>query len=665
MSSRAARRRRFHRLGWVCLLGAAALPGRADNSVLPPEWFRLCLTHSSFDLDVEGERNTLSAPGSTGETVRERLYLAPTLDLGLKGSVYHPNLLEYTLDAKGGYVWETVTTTTSGTKQTVDQNSVLQSYLFNVHVLDGKPYAGTFFAAKDHTFRDYDFFNRVTVDVERYGGNLGWSQGPVPMTLSFAHLNETDTGLAFPTTRDENTLYFQAYNQRQRENHTQLTYSLDDFVRMENGSVTDQGQTHFVTLTDTEHWGDHDRLHLDSRIALNDLATQASPERDFTDNEHLSWEHTSTLRSFYDYSFDNVSAPEVDSYTHVARAALRHQLYESLTSTFDVHGQLTDASGGGNSQDISRVGLGLEESYVKKLGSWGRLSIGDSAYIDHTDQQTTGAAVVIVREPHTLTDGVITLLNQPNVMVGTIQVTDNAGSTTYAELLDYVVVSVGARTEIQRVPGGFIPSGGAVAVSYQAVSQPSATYQTASELLQVRLDLFSGLVGLYGRLNVVQNYGGESLLLQNLVDKVAGVDVSWKWLRSGAEYEGFNSSLAPYTQERLFQSCMFEPSAGSTLSLDLAESWAHFPQNDTRQANYSFISRYRERLTPWLAVNLEGGIRRTRGAGFDQDLATARAGVDFGLGKLTVKAGYEYQAEDFLGEHRGRNFIYLRAKRAF
>jgi hypothetical protein len=56
----------------------------------------------------------------------------------------------------------------------------------------------------------------------------------------------------------------------------------------------------------------------------------------------LSMQHTVHLRSFYDYSFARYTSEGAESVNQLARAGLQHQLYDSLSTTIDVHGALAD-----------------------------------------------------------------------------------------------------------------------------------------------------------------------------------------------------------------------------------------------------------------------------------------------------------------------------------
>ena len=233
------------------------------------------------------------------------------------------------------------------------------------------------------------------------------------------------------------------------------------------------------------------------------------------------------------------------------------------------------------------------------------------------------------------------------------------------EALDYRVTPRGGLIQIERLAGGRIPNGGAVLVDYSVALQPSAAYYAWDNTLSFRLDLWKGLLGVYGRWSVLNYSDAGQLLLRWLDDKVIGVDSTWRWLRAGAEYEVADSNLAPYDRVRLFQSVQFQPAPNATLGLDLDQNWTHFRDTGLHQNTFGFILRYQHHWTENLAWNVEGGVRFDRGYTFDRDVAVARVGVDWTVGKMTVKAGYEFSNETQPASLVERHFLFLRVRRNF
>lgn len=661
-----------HLVGFISLVSLviSPIPLAAQMRYQEPEdqfkWVRLKFTEIGVGVEAEGERESRKMVGASTALERGYTYVAPVIILGLQGSVYHPNLLQFDLNARDGVSWQE-----QSLNQPVGANNAgaetkirfLQRYHGNVDLFKEKPFASSLFADKDRNFRQYDFFSRADVDQQRYGGRVGYTEGPVPVTVNVTRQQEDVSSLTRSSTLDETTLSLDMRNERKRNSYTSLSYMMDQYDRQEEGVALIKGTYHTLNLNDTEIWGNNDRYRLNSSLLYNRLDDAPVPTQNLMVGERAGVEHTPRLQSNYDYTYDYRTAGLSRNQDHSGQATVRHQLYDSLSSALDVHGFVFDSSSPGASLTGVRYGAGLSESYTKRLWSGAKLSLGYSGRLDREERNTTGQTLLIVGEPHTLTDGITTYLNQPRVTLP-IRVTDITGKE-YRQFVDYVLFGVGELMEIRRAPGSTIPDGSTILVDYQASIQTSAEYVTFANQFYIRLDLFNNLLGVYGRLNLVDNQGESSLLLNNVSEKVAGTDLSWRWFRAGAEYQVYDSTLAPLRSTRLFESFNFEPSQDSTLGIDLDQSWTHFVESNRRRVSYNFITRYNTRLTSHLAWNVEGGVRVERGEGFDQTLGVVRTGLEYTRGKLALKMGYDYQDQDFLGEQRLRHYFFLQAKRTF
>jgi hypothetical protein len=662
-------RRRWFSLCLAFLVNAVVIaPAQPPEEEDQFQWMRMQFTETSLGLEVEGEKEIRSRKDSPGTMERSYLYVAPMLNLGMQGSIYHPNLALFNVRLEDGLSWQQqsinqpVGLTLSGTESKI---RFLERYQTSLQLLQEKPYATRIFAEKDHNFRQFDFFNRVTVDNRRYGGQIGYTEGVLPFHVNYTRLEEDITGFTRPSTLRESTLAFDMQNERQNNASTSLSYMLDSYNRQESDMALQQGTYHTVNLSDREVWGRNDRVHLNSSLFYNRMDDSTVPTRNLMLTERGTIEHTKTLNSDYNYSYDNRSAGVSDSQGHNAQASLHHQWRERLNTTADVHGQTFENTSPGTSLSGKRYGLGWGSTFTRRVVSWSDLNLGYSGRYDLEQRETSGQTLMIIGEAHNLTDGVVTYLKEPRVVAATIRVTDNAGKS-YTPLLDYIVVVQGELTEIRRAPGlTTIPNGGAVLVDYQAYLAPSDDFRTMAQQFQIRLDFFNYLMGVYARLNLMDNRGALSLLTQNITDKVAGADVSWRWLRAGTEYEIFDSNLGPFTSKRCFQSFSFGVNEGSTLSFDLDQSWTAFKDDGRHRTAYNHIARYNKHLTTSLAWSVEGGWRMERGQGFDQNLAIFRTGVEYVRNKLSVKLSYDLQDQDYLGELRQRHFFTLKAKRSF
>jgi hypothetical protein len=297
---------------------------------------------------------------------------------------------------------------------------------------------------------------------------------------------------------------------------------------------------------------------------------------------------------------------------------------------------------------------------------------------DQQDDSSTGGTVSSIDEAHQLylpTSAQYrpVYLNRPEVIAGTIQVTAN--NQLLVEGTDYDVVTSGDLTEIRLI----VPASShlqtllgtsdnlSVSVSYESNSGINASYESLTSSFEIRLDLF-GQFGIYGRVNWQDNNAPSTVLTQTLTDLVGGVDYKWRWLRTGAEYEDYDSNFSKYDALRFFQSMDFSLERRSTLGINLNETYYHYPASGD-QTVYQFVTRYSVQLWSGLSCYVQGGAALENVYGTKQVNGSAQTGFNWMYGKLSVRAGYEFNTQSTttgeFSEDWEKNRIFAYLKRTF
>ena len=640
-----------------------------------PAWFKLDgMPEPSVGLEVDGSEETTRISGVN--SVYDTLFITPTVGLKGSGSVYHPNLLAFDFDGQLGWGLNQMSTTSSGYKQSINEYDVLDRYLVEVNLLQEKPLNASFFASQDHTYRDYGSFDTFTVDRTEYGGRINWNSGNFSVNTDFGYRDESDTGLVDSSEVQETYFNFLGINKR-KSGQTTVTARWDLFDNILNvGSVTSQSES--VGIADSETFGSREQITAATGVSYGhaEYAGQLTDTLNATENVNANLAPNLDSFLIFDFQQDQLH-PSSESYVQ-SSCGLRHQLYESLTSTFDVHGSYQDNSAGGSSGTSDLYGVGLSENYVKRLQSWGHLSIGGSIVGDQQDDSSTGGTVSSIDEAHQLylpTSAQYrpVYLNHPKVIAGTIQVTAN--NQLLVEGTDYDVVTSGDLTEIRLI----VPASShlqtllgtsdnlSVSVSYESNSGINASYESLTSSFEIRLDLF-GQFGIYGRVNWQDNNAPSTVLTQTLTDLVGGVDYKWRWLRTGAEYEDYDSNFSKYDALRFFQSMDFSLERRSTLGINLNETYYHYPASGD-QTVYQFVTRYSVQLWSGLSCYVQGGAALENVYGTKQVNGSAQTGFNWMYGKLSVRAGYEFNTQSTttgeFSEDWEKNRIFAYLKRTF
>jgi len=384
----------------------------------------------------------------------------------------------------------------------------------------------------------------------------------------------------------------------------------------------------------------------------------------------LNLEHRPDLNSLYALSYDRFETGNFQADNYYGQAQLRHQLYESLTSTLIFEAADNESQDGGGNGFTRRYGGGFAESYTKNLSTISRLRLSNSLLVEHVDSKGIST---VENEQHSFTTGTggappgNFFLNQPNVRAATLRIFNVARTRQYNSGVDYLVFTEGSLTRVQRIVNSGVPTmDDTVVCDYSAEPTPEGNYETLNEAFTVRVDFWNNLWGVYGRVNVFANNAQAALRVQDLFSMAVGTDLSWRWLRAGAEYEYYDSSFSSYRSARLFQGVSFNLDGSSSISADFSELWTRYLDSGRNEQTYTFITRYRNLLTTSLALNIEGGVSRREGEGVDQTLATVRPGIDYTVGRTTLRAEYDYEYDFYLNnEERMRHMFLLRLRRVF
>jgi len=645
-------------------IGVASAQARY-RMIEEPQWLKLQVTRVSGGLYMEGERqHSQFANGASADY--NRLFVGPLIGLDLAGSIYHPNLCRLAFNSEGALGWEKefVDSTTSETR---DKFQYLGNLNASAFLLANKPYHGTLFGNYSHTFRDYDFFNRVTVDAWRYGAGLTYQHEPFTFNAAYAHRDEDVSDQAAPSTSHEDTVGFEAAHARE-QGGTALTYSFNRYSRTDFGASS-VGDDQVIALGDNERFGERQQFTWNNSVSYSLRETDVEDSQQLSARTDFNAQHRDNLSSHYEFNFDRYELPDFVSDNMFGGASLHHQLYESLGSTMSFNAANYETEGSGSSGYTRRFGGGLAENYTKRLGKEHRMRLSASVNLDHVETEGINR---IENEPHNFSQpngappGSV-FLDQPNVLHSTIVVTDaNDSQPPYVLGVDYDVFRNGSLTLIQRITGSRIPAGATFLVDYRTIPTPGGEYETLTEYYEARFDLWNYLWGLYFRYTKSSNNAPPELLVQDLTIYTVGTDFNWRWFRAGAEGQYYNSTESEYRSLSFFQSVFFTLDASSSISASFNESWVDYIDADRNEQNYRFTSRYQRSFTSRLGFDIEGGVAVRRGEGVDQTLATVRPNFQYRIGHTTINAGYDFEYEMYLdSEERTKHLLFVKIERRF
>jgi len=625
-----------------------------------------------IDTDVELQHDTYSQKNGVGNSYYNWIYVAPTVGISWDYFLFHPDLFSFNTLFEPGLNWQQNNNNGATSKET----AWLLDGKFEGLLLREKPYMTRFSYEKSHNTYNYSFFNSATLDTEIYGVSTGYRTGPVPFTVDYSHSHEYSDGLNYNTTSDSDTVSFNAQNARYNDNLTVFSYQFNDFSSSSASPGTASAPQNFtssstlqhITLTDAENF---QRSSLNSSLYYDHVDNDSAASDNLNTTLAYDLQHTEHLRSFYDYQFSYYSSQGSDSRGSSARAGLQHQLYESLTSSIDVHGATADTTSSSSSVNTYSAGTTGTLGYNKRLSSWGHLSISDTTGYNWTWQDTSGNEQLIANESHTVNPSGIILLDQPND-IQWVSLTGPSGTPVYIEGQDYTLDTTANPWQIRIIntgPNNILP-GQTVYANYYIQPSPTGSYGTFNDYVEIRLDFWQNHAGLFFRYTTSDNQTATpGLVLNNFNEIQTGGDVNWRNLRLAATYTDRNSTYNSYKSLTTSEGYTLLASAHNSASLNFNQQWSTYPGNGTNSSQqaefYSWTGRDDWRPVSGFSWSFEGGYEQQHGDGLDNNFIVARSYIDWNIGKLDVKLGYEFQNQEYTAETRQRNFAYLRVRRSF
>jgi hypothetical protein len=656
----------------VLAAGAGSLPAEdAPWGVerQDPMWISFVPHLRYIKTDVEVEDTTYDSKAGGGRSDYQRVYVAPAFGIGWDYFIYHPDLFVFSILAEPGYDWENI----NGSGYSSERNSALLNGSLNGILLREKPYATTVNYARSHDEVHYDFYNSATTDAENIGVTTGYREGPVPVSVSLHKSDSDSVGYHQETINDQLTLDVHARNERKKQDATDLTYQFSELNYQNHYqlvSSSSENTYHHVALSDVEHFS---RSTLSSGIIFYDINSARSSSQNLNASVGYNYDHTPHLHSFYDYALSTYTGNGTESVDNFLTVGLAHQLYESLASGVNVHGSTANSSSFGSTLDSYTIGVGESEDYTKRLGDWGRLSLGNNVSYDVTSQQSAGSQQFVPDESHVIptTGPMIIRLKVPR----DVSISSVKKNNIELDPSEWQAIKTSDPWQIQffTTPINNVQPGDTVTVSYTAQSNPSGSYATINNSSRVSLRFWQERAEIYASYNFTRNEASSAqFLLQNFNAFEAGASGDWRGFHARASYVDQHSTLYDYQSLTLNEGYAMPVFSHSSAGIELSQQWNVYPPGSGTSTNrtqtgtfYSVMAHYDWHPLSAVTWNIEAGYQRQGGLGYDQNLFAARTYLNWTIGKLELHLGYEHDNQEYVAEKRQREFVFLRMRRNF
>jgi len=577
----------------------------------------------------------------------ERLYFEERLGLRTDGFAYDPGLARFSLGFELGLFQDKVNNTVNGAKTSQSGDGVLTGYDLRTSLLNQTSYAFDLYGRRSENNTRRDFAGNVKTEVNDFGGLWRLRDLPLPSVVSFQEVETKQHFTLLPTgVQQDETRRIVTYNGERRWDTNTFTadYRFDDVDdrARPNGNY----QIHNAGGYDMWRFGaPDDYLSSTLRALIREGNFNGTT---LLEHEGLHLRHSSSLTSDYAYNFAYLDQSGAGSQTSQnGFASLQYQLYQSLTSALTGNVGYAELSPG---HDVS-YGTAGTVGYHKEIPWGGVLLGGGGVGYQIDDRSVPGGIINVVDEAHTFNAVDQVTLNNPDVEVSTIVVTDQAHDV-FAVGIDYTVESLGRRTVLNRVVFGGIAPGETVLVSYTSVAAPEL--KTASYPINFNGGLdYTWVYLFYDGYRFRQSVltGNPAQTLGPIDSDTAGVQFRYTYplgefvLRN--DYTTYDSDDVRYNVFNFSQSGSARAREDLTLTLNALQSFYDF---SLPSENRTFLSeRASTTWRPILNVLVDGYV----GFRYQRETATPRNQlVEFGsrgrytIGAFTLTLAYDHAIQD-------------------
>ncbi|UCD78321.1 MAG: hypothetical protein JSW26_23375 [Desulfobacterales bacterium] len=596
----------------------------------------------SYEYEQEKTKSGGNETKDTSHEFRERV------PIELEGWAYHPALCKFTL----GVVPEW-----SQTKRDVDpgpsasDNVFVPSYAADAIFLEPKPYTLHTFASRRELKLRSAFSQPTDTTIDKYGADLRLKYYKVlPTFVKYTHTDTDQSGFYDSTgERDD----FQLSSQHFTKNSTTTlnsSYSDDDRT---TGGDTVRVKNFDNNLGNEYHIAGDQRKSLLSRLRYRWTDNESQESEEYSLAENLNWRYTNNLYTNYIFSYNKRDTDAFDSERTAGRAALKHLLYENLTTSISTGFNLNDFTGG----EENAYDGDLSFFYTRKI-PWGLLNLRSGWNYRYTTREGGEAVITVNDEPHVLTTGEVTLLDNENVDVDSIFVTDVTGTIAYIENADYTIEEAGSFTRISRTTFGAIANGQTVLVDYRFSSDPAFDDTLFNQAYSIGFFLWNALTLSYGYQHANQNIVSGPPP-ENTVDdttQTAEIRLDLGWTDTRLSYEDRDRTSGT-SSRRWGASQTFRIRPARRFLYDITGSYGETKFTDVgqKQHQYGVSSRLVWRPAGWFRFRMEGFLNKITGDVEDQLDANFFAGIELSYRIWRGAAGYYYDRSGSSDAFRNRH----------
>ncbi len=446
------------------------------------------ITGFEGDLLFTGHYRIDEETSGNGQVTEEKdIFFREELGLRSSGYFYHPNLVDWSAGLRLGLTQQRIDIN----NESYDSDGDIFGYNLNALFLKEKPVSVRAYARKTDDFIDRSFARQIELKTRVEGAEV-YIKGQTPITLLFEQSDIYEESDIRTDDETSDLFRFQMIDARNPDLFSELVYEHEDvdktatfFLDGEPPVIQDlPDRRDEVRLTNRWRFPDGDLTHsLYGHLRL--LRRRGAFNNDLASfNQRLDLQHSDTLTTFYRIQAltDDTDTQKEDLLE--GEVGFIKQYYQSLSVT----GRVFATDNKFDSSEEQSYGTFFDFDYRKNTPV-GRYNASLGVGTDFQDQSSDSGFRSIRDEAVVLAGVTPQQLSEPNVVPGSVVVTDVNNAVTFIEGVDYTLQQFGQFTEIVRLVTGSIVDGQLVLVDYEVEAAENANIQTNRIHLRQRLQI--------------------------------------------------------------------------------------------------------------------------------------------------------------------------------
>ncbi len=594
-----------------------------------------------IDLSYEFRDEKREGPNQTNQDLSHDF--RESLEIQTNGWVYHPALMKYTLSflpewnqriderkAGGNYL-----------NMSDDRNAFLYGYFMDTTLLESKPFNLYLYSRKSTSPISSAFAQSSETDADNYGARVRLKIKTLPTDFGFNHIRSSQTGFY------ESERINDEFRLNVRTFHANIDASLESTYNENIRNI--RGFTTWIKTSENDLENSYAFME-DGRVKLDSFLSYRWTESDYLNTtafrltERLDWKHKKKLSSYYTLNYNRNDSDGFITEKKSVNANLTHSLYENLTTTFE--GDVAYYDFGEDSEKT--YGLGLNFNYLRDI-PWGSMNIGINYDYDIASRSNSELYIPVIEEPIILANVNITFLNNENVDLGPIVVTNATGTTIYVENTDYTLDEVNSFVRIARTTFGGIADGDTVLVSYRYLSNPDFDDTMFGQTYYINFNLWSVLRLSYRYNHSVQRVSSgipPDRLVDDAYNRVE-IQYNWKCTETRLSYDEEDRSSGISNSTRLAEETLtLRPMRDLFFKFSGRYGKRKLSTQHETEEFYGYNSNLDWALNRWCHFKIEGFRNYSSGTLQDTENMGILSSIELSHGIWSCNLEYRYSDEN-------------------